>query len=451
MNGNATALPVVESIILKDFTIEEETHTVAEVVEFINKPVTTYLINGHGLEYPLYNNSQTIVLPPNCTVVVAMHPGKQAYIGAKDYFQRMDNLCTMPIEIIENGLRYKRSFAKKDRIIDLILNRDADILHNLGPVSIYRGGEECPNFQYELISYINTSRIINGNTNTKRKKPNTSLEGFTNYGSGIISVEDYRETEYCKHSRVSVRDILVNPKYHRKDTDPEIIDKTRECLLEQFKNSVNPTVDQINQSIDDFNHIFFNTTVPMIKLTNPTFKLTGSIYLLSLLKKFKNDERYRHIFIKTQDQLCRELMHEGREYVFLHFLCRKVDSVSEYFEKNKKAPRNNIIGIPNWTKNTELERLLLRSIKNTMKNRRHQVRASLNVPFYSLGRILMDPRIDEFHELKELVEQLYTGQNNSGNNGNNNGNNNNGNNNNGNNKNNNNNGNNNSTRKKQKR
>lgn len=208
--------------ILQDFTKEDEAYTVDTVTNFLDENVKTYVIQGHGLEYS-GKDSKHFILPEGCFVIAAMHPGKTMSATSSDYIKRINSLCSMPLKIITDGIRYERSIKDKDRIVELILNRDKEILQHLGPITIYRPGEKCPNFYYGLVSYLAP--------NVKNLNAKKHMFGFTKYGSGITHIKQYRRSKYCYNPKKSIQQFLFNPVYTKTDTLEDIVHKTREFLF----------------------------------------------------------------------------------------------------------------------------------------------------------------------------------------------------------------------------
>ena len=112
-------------------------------------PSKAYWISGHGAEP---NDGRTFTVPPGCIIVVKVTPGELSYVFL-DYEKQLSSM-------------------DKDKLKDPLKNTNY-LIDNFGSIVIFKPGDQCPVFYYELVACFPSGDY---------KKCNT-------FGSGIIDID----------------------------------------------------------------------------------------------------------------------------------------------------------------------------------------------------------------------------------------------------------------------
>jgi hypothetical protein len=325
------------------------------------KSVIPYVIHGHGSEYEYkvkYKNGKkytayeapteehSFILPSNCYVVSVTDPGKRINSQSDQYQKIYKNLCRMPYEVIKNPLKY----------------HGEGIYDAFGPVTIYLPNKPCPNFGYELIPYHNPSDGFD-------------MISFIEHGAGIIPIKILRTT-FCKHKNLN----FEGNTFENADT----------YVMNFFKDSINPTPQQVHESILSFKKdrlpAYMDDIMDVSKYT-PREKVFAVRYLHAMFAYFNNT--LRGIFNKTQKKICEEIaLDPTKTYVFYNFVCRAVPESDRFFDTIDRTNvlRNNLSHNQLFATNAVYKKLIRGKISNAAMSRRHQIRRVTSLRHPSLKR-----------------------------------------------------------------
>jgi hypothetical protein len=123
-----------------------------EQLDSIFSPSTAYGIFGHGEEYNYDRFRDTdkvivpdnFIVPENCIIIVKATPGERTYFTN-----------------VRNNLN-KLFAPEKEVIYKDPLNHMSEIINDFGSVRVYKPGDECPNFIYQLHPSITELGLENG-------------------------------------------------------------------------------------------------------------------------------------------------------------------------------------------------------------------------------------------------------------------------------------------------
>jgi hypothetical protein len=164
-----------------------------------------YFIQGHGGEGNGY-----FEVPDNCMIIVKTQTGKVTYATQG----RISFLCELSPDTLKNPLKH----------LD-------EIHENFGSVAIYTPGQQCPNFEYNLVNCF----------------PSTyPYESCVSVSSGLIDVDHIPNTfgsdhiELCKSWNGKEQQEIFKKIVNSWDRN-----LTRDYIVNLFKYSVHPTPDTI--------------------------------------------------------------------------------------------------------------------------------------------------------------------------------------------------------------
>jgi hypothetical protein len=231
-----------------------------------------YWISGHGLDP---TSGDTFIVPAGCTIVVKATPGESSYIPDKV----LQTLCKSNPKKLKNPLHYIPYIIKK-----------------FGSVVIYEEGEECPNFEYTL------KNCFPGEINNVKDDYALCSE----FGSGVMDID-----------RIS--------KFRRNCTSAYIDTSSINCItdvidtiLSLYKNSVYPTIEELEQIISEDSKYLLTLRGTYIHLQKRVFETINP-----------------YTFIKQED-LCNKL-----PGVYYNFVCRYRERVSDKVYSDPNFPNNN--------------------------------------------------------------------------------------------------------------
>jgi hypothetical protein len=251
------------------------------VKPFVATPATqAYVIRGHGSE-----GENTFTVPKNCVIVVKMQTGALSYVAN----ELIPKLCSLTSTILKDPKKYY-----------------ADIHEAFGSVAIYLPGDECSNFNIELVECY----------------PSESYTWCGTAGSGIINIDSFldKSNNICtdtdiKEARALFREVADGVK-NKSSTIYKYIGHL-------FKNSVYPNSEDVLNYIDDLSdedlHRDENGIISLNKI------------LIEINEHFKT----------TQEKLC------DRPGVYYNFVCRSNDATSQIFNRqsNRHVLHNSITSV----------------------------------------------------------------------------------------------------------
>ena len=132
----------------------------------LNSP-KAYVIAGHG-----YEENSTFIVPKGCTIVVDTHIGESQY-GPK-LNENYNKLCTIDGYKLKDPVTYS-----------------SDLLSEFKSLAIYKEGEECPQFSYQLVGC--------------HLSPYYACDEL----NGIIDIDTFKQLSHCdiRRTQYSINDL----------------------------------------------------------------------------------------------------------------------------------------------------------------------------------------------------------------------------------------------------
>jgi len=283
-----------------------------------------YWISGHGLDP---ESGETFTVPAGCTIVVKATPGESTYIPEK----LLRKLCKSNPKKLKNPLHYIPYIIKQ-----------------FGSVIIYKEGEECPNFEYTL------KNCFPGEINNV--KDNYAL--CSKFGSGVMDID-----------RIS--------KFKRNCTDAYIDTSSINCItdvidtiLSLYKNSVYPTIEELEQIISEDSKYLLTLRGTYIDLQKRVFETINP-----------------YTFIKQED-LCNKL-----PGVYYNFVCRYRERVSD-----------KVYSDPNFPNNNPHQQILNKNVKNS--NAFELLRERIGEAELKRKKLLQEADFGHLKTINELKNEL---------------------------------------------
>jgi len=295
-----------------------------------NKPVNftpskAYWISGHGGEP---NDGSTFTVPPGCIIVVKVSPGEISY----GYERIAVNLDV-------------------DKLKDPIRNSNY-LIDNFGPIAIFKPGDQCPYFFYELLYCFPYAP----------KPGKDRYNECRTFGSGVIDFDKITEKK-SSDEPVPEGDLI-------------------EYMTNLYNNSVYPTKKQVKDA-------FGSATMDNIPkdLKTPAKKLD---YLY---------EEFLDLTLckVSQNFLCQNL----KKGVFYNFVCRyrgreTYNVYNTIYNRNNQKTISAARGVEETWKTRDIHALLREKIGEAETRRKELIRNYANSPEYAA-------RIAKQREIKKNV------------------------------------------------
>jgi len=147
------------------------------------------------------------IVPKDCIIIARAKPGEVSHLS-------VINPLLNKIGSIENQDLYRNP-----------LSNIKELINQLGPVSIYKPGDTCPNFEYTLFEYTNNvkkQKTISSHIGLLKSPLKTpmAIQNYNNKKTIINSVDEtYDESVFPK--RETVKNILLRNILKREPTDKE--------------------------------------------------------------------------------------------------------------------------------------------------------------------------------------------------------------------------------------
>jgi hypothetical protein len=233
------------------------------------KPSKAYWLRGHGTE-PI-NVNDTFIVPPGCIIVAKAQVGEAIFVS--HYIKYIQKFC--------------ESDTNKNIMKDPIKNID-DLIKMFGSVAIYKPGDKCPQFSYQLV-------------NCEIAK--NSIARCGNYGSGVLDLDN---DIHCDISSKSLTDLNY--------------ESIVPYITSLYESSIYPKMNDVLNRIKTIQN--FDSKTPIQPALAIAAAISGSEEALSprddkaraaALTIINND-----IFMINQEALCKKL----GTGVYYNFICR---------------------------------------------------------------------------------------------------------------------------------
>ena len=160
-----------------------------------------YVIAGHGLELP-----ESFIVPKGCTIVVDAHIGESQYESKLN--ENYNKLCTIDDYKLKDPVTYS-----------------SDLLSEFKSLAIYKEGEECPQFSYQLVGC--------------HLSPYYACDEL----NGIIDIDTFKQLGHCdiRRTQYSTNDLNYVSSLYQYSTYPtkyEVEETLKSINLTTSRNSL---------------------------------------------------------------------------------------------------------------------------------------------------------------------------------------------------------------------
>lgn len=254
----------------------------------VSSETKAYYISGHGSE-----GEDSFIVPEGCMIVVQQQYGNLGYPNPDNL--ELNLLKRLPLQVLQ----------QPDVYIE-------EIFKSVGPVSIFKPGDKCPNFVYSPLACYEA-----------KNKCHTA--------SGVIDLEKFQDSEDDKI--VYVSNILS-------------VEDTLDKRIKPFKYSIYPSYDQVSDVLFD------DDTYTEFEEQYHNLAVDFDVFVNTYINRI-ND------FEITQKKLCE--LHKG---IYYNFVCRELSSdirtnlIGHNSNLGKNVPIiSSIIGLPQDKQNFFKRRL----------------------------------------------------------------------------------------------
>ena len=281
-----------------------------------------YTILGHGSEL-----STSFKVPHGCMIISLGHPG-ELILGDR-YIALIENMVNMDMNILLNPLEHKR-----------------ELFEAFGALSYHGPGEMCPEYQYNLLSAIDTTY-------------NSELEHNNIYsaypGSGIVNISTLQH--YAKDTYIGDFDYYEKKAMNKFKTIKTVNEYNHHLIMiimDMFHNNLVPIniKDILTKDVLHTIHMKYEKYYEEELRQGPNYEyfeepeIQKMIYMEALQYLYKSP----HMQV-SQRVLCNTL-----PGIYYNFVCKSMDTMTHFYNWNNM--REKIPTIP------ELKRLIKKNPEN---------------------------------------------------------------------------------------
>jgi len=201
-------------------------------------PINAYILMGHGEEPQVTVEEEQNFVPCQCKIKAKK---KDITIGTRsnggfmdlDSFFIVPNGCVIVVKAkpgefshssVIHPLLNKIGSVENQELYRNPLSNTKELINQLGPVSIYKPGDKCPNFVYTLFDYTNNMKqhVITSHVGLLQTPLKTPI-GLNHYNENNTLINSINETyaESVFPKKESVKYYLLRNILKREPTDTE--------------------------------------------------------------------------------------------------------------------------------------------------------------------------------------------------------------------------------------